>query len=365
MKMKYNSIALIAITASIILIGSCKKDREPEYSVPAELESYITLFEQEAATRGIDMNIDDLVVAYGQELEDNGTEAAGLCHYETKSMAPFIELDTTSFNWEAHEYSREALVFHELGHCILERRSHNNALLSNKNYKSIMKATGEPSYAGFNYFKRAYYLDELFEPNTPEPWWASTTANAYSNIAVESKQTIYNDEFDNNLNGWTLGQGQFIRTIENGKFHLENIDDSPYFISDFIDIQSNSGNWEIETSIKISEGSNFAVCLVFGGAKSTSSSGPKLNYYGYNNVNDAIILDTETGDYVSSPSSFIDFGEFNKLTIRKTGNYLYYYINEQYYNITEYQEFYGGEFGFLVPSQNTVEVDYLNVYSID
>ena len=75
----------------------------------------------------------------------------------------------------------EALFFHELGHCILGR-SHDNRLLPNEDPRSIMVEGNIDLYTRCLYpiggncedntYKRAYYLDELFNRQTPVPDWA-------------------------------------------------------------------------------------------------------------------------------------------------------------------------------------------------
>ena len=356
--MKTTIKPLLAIIVAVLIISACKKDIPKEYRVPAQLEAYITSFEQEASARGLNLDIDNLIIEFETNLTDsNDSEAAGLCYHKSRTSNPRIELDTSTFNWTAHEYSKEALIFHELGHCILER-GHDDVLLENDNFKSIMKATGEPTYSDFDFFKRSYYLDELFDPNAAPPWWASSKENEYSNINPESKENIYTDEFVDNRNDWNLGDaGGFNRAIENGVLILENSSESPFWIGETISFNENS-NWEIETSIKINVANDLATCFVFGGA-SPEGSGPQLYYYGFNINNEAIILNNQSGHYVSSPASFLDADGFNKLTMRKIGDYVYFYINEQYYNIIEHQPFFGNEFGFLVPKQNSIEVDYL------
>jgi len=66
------------------------------------------------------------------------------------------------------------LVFHELGHAILLRESHRNDRFQSSDYASIMVSE---SWLLDDFYiqdltKRAYYIDELFDPATPAPDWA-------------------------------------------------------------------------------------------------------------------------------------------------------------------------------------------------
>ncbi|TAE60242.1 MAG: hypothetical protein EAZ89_01710, partial [Bacteroidetes bacterium] len=158
--MKYPKLSTLLL-ASLFLLQACKDDEPVKvYDVPSIIQPYIDLFEQEAAARGQTLNIDNLKVEFETDLQ--GGDAAGLCTFASPNTpTPHIRLDTTSYNWQNNEYHREILIFHELGHCILNRL-HKDDVLPNGNYASIMRSTGEQLYGGsLNAFKRDYYLDEL------------------------------------------------------------------------------------------------------------------------------------------------------------------------------------------------------------
>lgn len=106
----------------------------------------------------------------------------GICNHTslTGDQQKIVQLNTSQHCAESL-LEMETLVLHELGHCFLGR-SHEDALLPNGDPKSIMKTEGRKMYAPCSYqfgnepcdhtFKRAYYLDELFDPSTPVPSWA-------------------------------------------------------------------------------------------------------------------------------------------------------------------------------------------------
>ena len=162
-------IKILVIIGIVVFLGSCKKDKV--YNVPLIIQPYIDEFIAEAATRGLPLDIDNLVVVFEEELKVDGVEAAGLCQRGGRNGTPTIKIDTTSVNWQTNLSSREQLVFHELGHCVLER-SHIEERLSNGNYRSTMRPTGEQIYGPeYSSFKRSYYFDELFDIETPEQSW--------------------------------------------------------------------------------------------------------------------------------------------------------------------------------------------------
>lgn len=100
--------------------------------IPQEVMPHIVQFEYEALMHGKNIRITDLVVEFKPELGD----AIGLCYYGNETYTPKIELARWWWNFSSYE-EREVLIFHELGHCILERK-HNYDTDDLGNPKSIM-----------------------------------------------------------------------------------------------------------------------------------------------------------------------------------------------------------------------------------
>jgi hypothetical protein len=72
------------------------------------------------------------------------------------------------------------LVFHELAHCLLKRIDHKNELFKDGSPKSIMHASIREFYSNCVYpiddncnksSRREYYINEVFNENTPSPLW--------------------------------------------------------------------------------------------------------------------------------------------------------------------------------------------------
>ena len=344
------------IISSSLLFSACRPEPIPPkvYEVPPLIQPYVDLFEQEASKRGIQLDIDNLKVEFEEEL--NGGDAAGTCTFATEaSPTPHIRLDTTSFNWKNNEYHREILVFHELGHCILDRL-HKDNILSNGNIASIMRSTGEQVYGGLlNDFKREYYLDELFEPSTPEPEWAANTP-AYADINPGQKSSIFIDEFTSNIKRWNLGSSDQSRAeIIDGSLQFESKSENTAFFTSksiFIDTET---DFEIEVNIKIVKGDNSSM-MQWGG-----SGGSDFFFYGFNR-DSALFAGNWTVGLVGSKKTdaFIE-GTFNKLTIRKIGEYYHFFINEEYYDILEYEPFFGNLFAFYIGPNTEMHVDWLRI----
>ena len=352
------------IFAASIALGACRPDPIPakEYKVPALIQPYVDLFEQEAAKRGEEITIDNLRVDFEEDLVE-GT-AAGTCTFPTNDdPTPHIRLDTTSFNWRNNEYHREILVFHELGHCILNRfhrpddRVINNpepSKLPNNNFISIMRGTGEQVYGGMlNNFKRDYYLDELFDESTPTPDWAKNPP-AYSSVG--QKQDIFIDEFSDNSKNWGLGSNDKVRgEITGGVFIFESKDaGTAFFTSKTVNIDTDK-DFEIEASIKIIKGKQSAL-MQWGG-----SSGNDLFFYGFNQDSTAFTGNWTVGLVSGQSSDEVKVDDFNKLTIRKIGEFYHIYINETYFDILEFETFFGNTFAFYVGPETEMHIDYLRI----
>lgn len=158
----------ILILIIILSFASCEKDI---FNVSDEFNVYVKRFEREASLRDVNINIADegLKVEFTNFSKKN---RVGLCHYETPIR---IEIDKSWWN-NASDSKKEYIMFHELGHGFLNIRGHRNKVLPNDHWKSMMR--GSPENVGKHKFlyeeHRDYYLDELFNKNTPIPDWAKT-----------------------------------------------------------------------------------------------------------------------------------------------------------------------------------------------
>jgi len=167
----------------LMLVLGCNKDKgsasAPVYKVPSEFQPIVDSFIHEAALRGKTIVINNLIIQYDSTMNDLYCALAN-----TTSLDPSIQ-KIISVNPRVHCYTneqeKEVLYFHELGHCILGR-SHDSRLLPNGDPRSIMVLGNIALYSPCAYpiggacqdntFKRTYYLDELFNEQTPVPDWA-------------------------------------------------------------------------------------------------------------------------------------------------------------------------------------------------
>ena len=168
------------IVLSFLIVISCSddggvEDMTPVYDVDPEFEQYVQEFLVEAEKRGqsFDFRETGLSIRFSELPLNN---ANGRC-YLGQYRVEIDKLDWFSFS----ELFRSYLLFHELGHCALDR-GHRNDQFNDGSWMSVLK--GDPftdfdarkpvPYFGF---RKEYYIDELFDPNLPMPEWANESFN--------------------------------------------------------------------------------------------------------------------------------------------------------------------------------------------
>jgi hypothetical protein len=150
----------------VVVISSCSKEKVQV--IPNEFREYVDMFFEEGNQRGLNTNLDEvnLTIQFGSL---NGS-TAGQCSFQSNT----ITIDQDKWNSMIEE-KKIWLIFHELGHCILNRQ-HKNNTTDNGECVSIMKGTENNFECSLNYYSQKwwkYYLDELFEPSSPIPNWYS------------------------------------------------------------------------------------------------------------------------------------------------------------------------------------------------
>ena len=163
--------------ACMIIILGCGKKNEFVYDVPAEFEPIVKRFISEAKARGKDITINNLIIKKDPALS---FVLCGMSNTisSVNDVQKIISI-AVPYCWQ-NEIQLEALIFHELGHCILGRQ-HDNSLMPKGDPKTLMYPDNIALYSPCTYnlgnpcdlsYRRAYYIDELFNPTTSVPDWA-------------------------------------------------------------------------------------------------------------------------------------------------------------------------------------------------
>jgi len=145
-----------------LLLSGCEREDAPLQD--AEIKPYVERFAEEALKRGFDFSEELSSIRY--EFEE--TRYGGVCYrFENRFII------NRTYWTQLEDLGKEYLVFHELGHCVLDRR-HENEYLPAGECSSIMKGTEDDRRCGRNQgfgLWREYYVDELFDSNEPLPAW--------------------------------------------------------------------------------------------------------------------------------------------------------------------------------------------------
>lgn len=126
-------------------------------NVPKDLWMYYQRFEKESLIRQQKLDLKALGISAEIAKIPRSTGSVGLCNQS--GDLHHIIVDKTF--WEtASDLKKELIVFHELGHCVLNRRHNDEA--EGGICRSIMRTGETACLANYTEQTRAVYLDELF-----------------------------------------------------------------------------------------------------------------------------------------------------------------------------------------------------------
>jgi hypothetical protein len=167
---------------ALILPLACQKQTvEPNiYQIDKELEPFLQTFLEEGKKRGIEIKLENLIMIFGTSTED----ICGKCNKKDSNGQRTITIIKDQICWiNAAKENQEALIFHELGHCLLNRLHRDNRFPNGADV-SIMNSKSYGPYEPCAYdlggnnsncnktSRRSYYMDELFDEKTRIPVWA-------------------------------------------------------------------------------------------------------------------------------------------------------------------------------------------------
>lgn len=147
---------ILILFISVLTIISCSSEDEIETDV--ELQPYFDIFAEEAALRGFTVDyVGERIEGLLQDITDSSIQ--GQCfRNEEKPRKVIID---TEYWANADAFEKEFIIFHELGHCFLNR-DHLNSSDNKGNCISIMHANPGVCNFSLDEDNRELYLDELF-----------------------------------------------------------------------------------------------------------------------------------------------------------------------------------------------------------
>ncbi len=142
----------------VLLLGACAKDDGPQFFVDSSIRPYFERFEEEAALRNLNLNLDSMMIS-GDIRVITSQDVIGQCgHTENEPSVVIVD----KFYWDAaSDLEREFVIFHELGHCALSR-GHTDVSDGQGNCVSIMTSGTGSCSINYSAATRDKLLDELF-----------------------------------------------------------------------------------------------------------------------------------------------------------------------------------------------------------
>jgi hypothetical protein len=139
-------------------------------TVDAEIAPHVARFAAQAVRRGLDLSkqLQEVEVRFGAVASD---DVYGQCTRSTRKRKVIL---INEAQWRRDdELAHERIIFHELGHCLLDL-PHRNEAFSNGTCQSLMNGTesGFRCDQNYHYRTRSYYHDVLFGQSPETPAWA-------------------------------------------------------------------------------------------------------------------------------------------------------------------------------------------------
>lgn len=141
----------------LIFISCTSTDYDYKLITDSSIQVYFDRFEAEALNHGLSVDLEGRQI-YGV-LSDLDDTTVGNCRYRNREPRR-ITVDRQ--HWQSvSDLEREYIIFHELGHCYLER-AHDDRKDSKGRCMSMMQSGERDCWMEYNAQTRNMYLKELF-----------------------------------------------------------------------------------------------------------------------------------------------------------------------------------------------------------
>lgn len=195
---------------------------------------------------------------------------------------------------------------------------------------------------------------------TPSPVIGPSTYSKTTPTAQFNKeQVLFEDDFTDNMNNWILRDDKdALLKIENGKYILEGKQKDGWSVQKKIDLNQ----WKdfcIEVTLKkVTGDDNYRYSILWGRWNDNYtfyiSNNGRYSYVRHDNSKSSVIKDW-------TKSSAIQRNSENTIMIKKMGERIQFFINNQFVYETHYEAMSGGALGFLVSNIMRIEIDHVIV----
>lgn len=153
---------VVLLLATCFLITACSKENSAnliieELFIDEALQPYFDRFVAEGTIRGHEIDLEAKKIE-GFLIDIDEKDVVGQCSYG-ENTSRRVNIDINYWN-KASDLEKEFVIFHELGHCYLDR-SHNDQK-ENNTCISIMHSGTTNCRFRYTNANRSVYLDELF-----------------------------------------------------------------------------------------------------------------------------------------------------------------------------------------------------------
>lgn len=160
--------------------------------------------------------------------------------------------------------------------------------------------------------------------------------------------------------------GAYRATVRNGALNWSSLEPKSRIWREEIKNMDWSGDWQIETEIMFVQGSE-SEPLEFSWNYAQSFS--VEHHFGFTaNGSFQLRKTAGTSEEITVPltaTQIVNKTDFNKLTIRKVDDVVYYFLNERLVSTEKAYEIKHNEVSFSVPGNTTMQVDYLDIAYLD
>ena len=233
-----------------ILFFSCSDDDSPKdlvdvsNDIEPDIFPFIQTFVDEAAARNISFDFRGFEATFSEEdIDDNGDICGRASAFSDNTNT--ITIRNSESCWiDRPDATREALVFHELGHALLDR-PHRDDRFDNGLVRSIMETGTLGPYSEFSPLLMAYLFDEMFDETTEIPEWAlNKTVIVPFDINSDLEESDGGWNLLTTLNGSTQGIITGSRTTDDaasGDFSLtitssQSVDETHFWRMRLVDV---------------------------------------------------------------------------------------------------------------------------------
>lgn len=174
---------------------------------------------------------------------------------------------------------------------------------------------------------------------------------------------MLNEEFNNNNNGWTEQSAKEADArIKNGKY-ICDISSGIFFLDRLITVNLNSNRDFVIESTMTKKSGDVSYGITWG----ADGVGSRYNFVISSSGSYSIHKWTnyDVSFYANTISTYAIKGDYspNKLTIKKEGSTLKFYVNDSYLQDLPFEPFFGQKFGFYANSGKlNIEVENYNIY---